>query len=54
MSSSLDLETEARLTSTNFPDNDILKTKKSLDIEKAHGHDDIPVRMVKVYDDTIK
>ena len=52
--SSLDLETEARLTSINFSDNDILKIIRSLDINKAHGHDDISVRMVKICDDSIK
>ena len=52
--SSLDLETEARLTSINFSDNDILKIIRSLDINKAHGHDDISVRMVKICDDSMK
>ena len=51
--SSLDLETEARLTSVNFSDNDILKIIKSLDINKANGHDDISVRMVEICDDVI-
>ena len=51
--SSLDLE-EARLKSINFSDNDILKIIRSLDINKAHGHDDISVRMVKICDDAIK
>ena len=40
--------------SINFFDNDILKIIKSLDINKAHGHDDISVRMVKICDDAIK
>ena len=52
--SSLDFETEARLTSINFSANDILKIIRSLDINKAHGHDDISVRMVKICDDAIK
>ena len=51
---SLDLETEARLTSINFSDNDILKIIRFLDINKARGHDDISVRMVKICDDSIK
>ena len=46
--SSLDLETEAGLTSINFSDNDILKMIKSLDINKAHGHDN------SICDDSIK
>ena len=51
--SSLDLETEARLMSINFSDNDILKIIRSLDINKAHDHDDISIRMVKICDDAI-
>ena len=39
--SSLDLETEARLTSINFSENYILKIIRSLDINKAHGHEDL-------------
>ena len=30
------------------------KILRSLDINKAHGHDDISVRMVKICDDTIQ
>ena len=52
--SSLDLETEATLMSINFFDNDILKIIRSLDINKAHGHDDTSVRMIKICDDAIK
>ena len=52
--SSLDLETETRLISINFSDNDILKIIRSLDINKAHGHDDISVRMMKICHDSIK
>ena len=52
--SSLDLETEARLTSISLLGNDILKIIRSLDINKTHGHDDISVRMVKICDDSIK
>ena len=52
--SSLNLETEDRLTSINLSDNDTLKIIRSLDINKTHGHDDIFVRMVKVYDDAMK
>ena len=52
--SSFDLETEARLTSISFSDSDILKIIKPLHINKAHGHDDIFVRMVKICDDSIK
>ena len=39
--------------SINFSDNDILKIIRSLDINKAHDHDDISIRMVKICDDAI-
>ena len=52
--SSLDSETKARLISINFSDNDILKIIRSLDINKAYGHDDISDRMMKIRDDSIK
>ena len=51
---SRDLETETRLISIIFSNNDILKIIGSLDINKAHGHDDVSVRMVKICDDAIK
>ena len=38
--------TEARLSSITCEDNDILKIIRNLDISKAHGFDDISVRMV--------
>ena len=41
----LDLETEARLTSINFSDNDKLKIMRSLDINKVHVHNDISVKI---------
>ena len=40
----------ARLTSIKFGNNDILKIIASLNINKAHGHDDILVRMTKMCD----
>ena len=52
--SSLDWATEARLTSINFSDNEILKIIRSLDINKAHSYDNISVRIVKICDDAMK
>ena len=52
--SSIDLETEARLTSINFSDNNIVKIIRHLSINKAHDHDVISVRVVKICDDVIK
>ena len=38
----------ARLTSIKFDNNDILKIISSLNVNKAHGHDGISVRMIKM------
>ena len=43
----------ARLTSIKFDSNDILKIIRSLNINKAHGHDDISVRMIKMCDGSL-
>ena len=42
--------TEARLSPIICEDNDILKSIRNLDISKAHGFDDISVRMVTLGD----
>ena len=47
------LKTETRLSSITCEDNDILKIIRNLDISKAHGFDDMPVRMVKLCDDSL-
>ena len=41
------------LDSITISRSDILKTISSLDINKAHGHDDISIRMLKICDDAI-
>ena len=43
----------AGLTSIKFDNNDILKIIRSLNINKAHGHDDISVRMIKMCDESL-
>ena len=45
--------TASSLESITISESDILKTIRSLDINKAHGHDDISVRMMKICDDAI-
>ena len=45
--------TEARLSSITCEDSDILKIIRNLDIIKAHGFDDISVRMAKLCDDSL-
>ena len=44
----LNLSLTCNLFVINFTDDDILKNIRSLNIDKAHGHDDISVRMVKI------
>ena len=46
-------KTSESLTTINFSNNDILKIIRNLDLNKAHGHDMISIRMVKIYDDSI-
>ena len=43
---SVDYVSTARLSSINFNNVDISKIIKSLNINKAHGHNDISVRMI--------
>ena len=41
------LNLTSNLSVTNFTDDDILKIIRSLNINKARGHDDISIRMIK-------
>ena len=43
----------ATLTSIKFGNNDILKIIRSLNVNKAHGHDGISVRMIKMCDESL-
>ena len=43
----------ARLISINFGSNDILKFIRSSNINKAHGHDGISLRMIKFFDESL-
>ena len=45
--------TASSLESITISRSEILKTIRSLDINKAHGHDNISIRMPKIYDDAI-
>ena len=47
------LNSESRLSAINFNNDDILKIIRSLNINKAHGHNNILFRMVKVCDRAI-
>ena len=44
----LEHEFEARFSKINFSDDQILKILRALDINKAHGHDEISIRMLKL------
>ena len=46
-------ESTNRLTSIVFNDESILKIIRALDVNKAHGHDDISIRMIKLCDKSI-
>ena len=46
-------KTHESLTAIDFSNNDILKIIRNLDPNKAHGHDMISIRMVKICDDFI-
>ena len=43
----------ARLTSIKFDNSNILKIIRSLNVNKAHGHDGISVRMIKMCDESL-
>ena len=45
--------TQSRLVSLDFDEDEILKIIRALNINKAHGHDDISIRMIKICDNTL-
>ena len=46
--------TEQKLSTLEFCTDDIVKIIKSLDPNKAHGHDEISIRMIKLYATSIE
>ena len=50
---SLSFRTDKRLSSVTFSAEDIGKIIQGLDHNKAHGHDNISIRMLKICGDTI-
>ena len=46
-------ESEARFSKITFSDDQILKILRALDINKAHGHNEISIRMLKLCDKSI-
>ena len=45
--------TQSRLSSLGFNEDEILKIIRALNIHKAHGHDDISIRMIKICDKSL-
>ena len=45
--------TQARLVSVDFSESDILKVIRALNVNKAHEHDDISLRMIKMCDKSL-
>ena len=45
--------TQSRLSSLDFNEDEALKIIRSLNIYKAHGHDDISIRMIKICDKSL-
>ena len=45
--------TQSRLGTLDFNASKILKIFKALSIHKAHGHDDISIRMIQIYEPTL-
>ena len=47
------LNSESSLSAINFNNDDIVKIIRSFNINKAHGHYNISIRMIKIYDKAI-
>ena len=45
--------TQSRLTSLDFDEDELFKIIRALNINKAHGHDDISIRMIKICDKSL-
>ena len=45
--------TQERLGSLDFNEGEILKIIRVLNINKARGHDDISIRMIKIYEESL-
>ena len=45
--------TQSKLVSLDFNEGEVLKIIRSLNINKAHGYDDISIRMIKICDKSL-
>ena len=52
--SSVSFKAQSRLSSVNFEKEDILKLIRNLNVNKANGHDNISIRMLKIRDSVFK
>ena len=46
-------KTQSRLNSICFEEDDILRIIRNLNVDKAHGHDNISMRMLKICDSVV-
>ena len=53
LASKLPLQTDSTLSSRHFTKDDILRITNNLDRSKAHGHDEISIRVLKICGDSI-
>ena len=51
--SAISIKTQSRLSSLNFEKEDILKIIRNLNVNKAHGHDNISIQMLKIHDSVL-
>ena len=51
--SSFEFYSQSKLSFLNITEDNILKIMRALNINKAHGHDEISVRMIKICDEAI-
>ena len=53
LSSAMSFKTHSRLNSISFEKEDILKVIRNLNVNKAHGYDDISIQILKVCDSEV-
>ena len=51
--SKISFKTHSRLNSISFEKEDVLKIMRNLNVNKAHGHDNISIRMLKICDSEV-
>ena len=45
--------TKSTINSVSFPDDLVINVIKNLNVKKVHGHGDISIRMIKMYDESL-